>query len=59
MDNRKNDRRSLVMLVTSMLIFGTIGVFRRCIPVSSAFLAFSRGVLGGLCILLFLRLKKK
>ena len=29
MDNRGNDRRSLVMLVSSMLIFGTIGVFRR------------------------------
>ena len=42
-----------------MLIFGTIGVFRRFIPVPSAFLAFSRGLLGGLCILLFLRLKKR
>ena len=59
MDNRGNDRRSLVMLVSSMLIFGTIGVFRRFIPVSSAFLAFSRGLLGGLCILLVLRLKKR
>ena len=59
MNGRANDRRSLVMLVSSMLIFGTIGVFRRFIPVSSAFLAFSRGLLGGLCILLFLRLKKR
>ena len=59
MNGRGNDRRSLVMLVSSMLIFGTIGVFRRFIPVPSAFLAFSRGLLGGLCILLFLRLKKR
>ena len=59
MNGRGNDRRSLVMLVSSMLIFGTIGVFRRFIPVSSAFLAFSRGLLGGLCILLSLRLKKR
>lgn len=59
MENRPNDRRSLLMLVSSMLIFGTIGVFRRYIPVSSAFLAFSRGVLGGLCILLFLRLRRQ
>ena len=59
MNGRGNDRRSLVMLVSSMLIFGTIGVFRRFIPVSSAFLACSRGLLGGLCILLFLRLKKR
>ena len=52
-------RRSAGMFICSMLIFGTIGVFRRYIPVSSAFLAFSRGILGGLCILLFLRLKRK
>lgn len=59
MDRRTNDRRSVLMIVSSMLIFGTIGVFRKYIPVSSAFLAFSRGLLGGLCIFLFLRLKKK
>ena len=59
MDNGKNSRASLLMFISSMLIFGTIGVFRRYIPVSSAFLAFSRGVLGGLCILLFIRLKGK
>ena len=57
MDRKTNDRKSIWMLVSSMLIFGTIGVFRRYIPVSSAFLAFSRGILGGLCILLFIRLK--
>ena len=43
MDNRQNDRRSLLMIIASMLIFGTIGLFRRYIPVSSAFLAFSAG----------------
>ena len=59
MNHEANDRRSLLMFVSSMLIFGTIGVFRRYIPVSSAFLAFSRGVLGGLCIVLFIRLKNK
>ena len=59
MNHEANDRRSLLMFVSSMLIFGTIGVFRRYIPVSSAFLAFSRGVLGGLCIMLFIRLKNK
>ena len=58
MDRNANGRRPLLMFVSSMLIFGTIGVFRRYIPVSSAFLAFSRGVLGGLCIILFIRLKK-
>ena len=57
MDRKTNDRKSIWMLVSSMLVFGTIGVFRKYIPVSSAFLAFSRGILGGLCILLFIRLK--
>ena len=59
MSRKTNDRRSVLMMVSSLLIFGTIGVFRRYIPVSSAFLACSRGILGGLCILLFLRLKKQ
>lgn len=36
-----------------MLVFGTIGVFRRYIPVPSAFLAFSRGMTGGLFLLVF------
>jgi len=40
-----------------MLIFGTIGVFRRYIPLPSAFLAFSRGILGGLFLLLYIRLR--
>ena len=59
MENRSNDRRSVMMIVTSMLIFGTIGVFRKQIPVSSGFLAFSRGIIGGLCILAFIRLTKR
>ena len=59
MEHKANDRRSVLMLVSSMLIFGTIGVFRRYLPVSSGFLAFSRGILGGLCILLFAKLKNK
>lgn len=57
MKETKNSRGPVMMLVTSMLIFGTIGIFRRHIPVSSAFLAFSRGLLGTLFLLLFLRLR--
>lgn len=48
--------RSYLMSITSMLIFGTIGIFRRYIPLSSALLAFSRGILGGLCLLVFMHL---
>ena len=57
MENRPNDRRSVLMIVSSMLIFGTIGIFRRYIPLSSAFLAFARGTFGGLFLLAFVKLK--
>ena len=57
MTNKTDDRGSLGMFVASMLIFGTIGVVRRFIPVSSAFLAFARGILGGLFLLAFVRLR--
>ena len=57
MKSRENDRRSTWMFISSMLIFGTIGIFRRYIPLPSAFLAFSRGILGGLFLLAFLKLK--
>ena len=51
-------RRPLAALSLSMVIFGTVGLLRRYIPVSSAFLAFSRGILGGLLLLAFTRLKR-
>lgn len=47
----KDSRKSRWMFISSMLIFGTIGIFRRYIPLSSGFLAFSRGLLGGLFLL--------
>ena len=47
------------MIISSMLIFGSIGVFRRYIPASSAFLACSRGLLGGLFIFVFLKLIRR
>lgn len=47
------------MFVLSMLIFGTVGIVRRYIPLSSALLAFSRGVLGGAFLLGFMLLRKK
>ncbi len=59
MQRDRNDRKSVLMFVLSMLIFGTIGIFRRYIPVSSAYLAFSRGVLGGLFLLSFMKLKQR
>ena len=49
---------ALLMLASSMLIFGTIGVFRRYIPLSSGLLAFSRGILGALFLGLFLMIRR-
>ena len=49
----KNNSKSYLMLISSMLIFGTIGIFRRYIPLSSGMLAFSRGLMGGACLLAF------
>lgn len=43
---RQDSRRSLAMLVAAMCIWGTIGLFRKSIPLSSGLIAFSRGVIG-------------
>lgn len=59
METRSDDRKSILMIVSSMLIFGTIGVFRRYIPLPSGFLAFTRGALGGLFLLVFMRLRHR
>lgn len=51
--------RACFMGIISMLIFGTIGIFRRFIPISSELLAFSRGVLGALYLLGFIVITKR
>lgn len=58
-NGKANDRRSVITFIASMLIFGTIGVLRRYIPLASALLAFSRGILGGSFLLGFVKLRKK
>ena len=40
------------MLVISMIIYGTIGLFRRMIPLSSGVIAFSRGIIGSVFLIL-------
>ena len=51
--------RAYLMLISAMLVFGTIGIFRRYIPLSSGLIAFSRGVLGGVFLLVFLALRHR
>lgn len=59
MDNKSGDNRTvpLIQFVTSMLIFGTIGIFRRYISLPSGFLIFARGLFGGLSVILYVKLK--
>lgn len=46
-------------ILISMAVFGTIGIFVRFIPLPSAVIAFCRGVLGCLFLLIFMALTKK
>lgn len=58
----KNDFRSpknLSMLIASMVIFSTIGLIRRSIPLPSATLAFLRGLIGMISLVVILALLKK
>lgn len=58
MQSKKN-QTALIQMIVSVLIFGTVGVFRRYIPISSGLLACIRGIGGGLFILVFCLLSKK
>lgn len=54
-----NDKRPLLALIFSMAIFGTIGLFRRYIPLPSGALAMMRGLIGTLFLLAFALLRGK
>lgn len=47
-----------LIFIISMLIFGTVGIFRKFIPLDSAVISFSRGIIGTLFLILFLLIKK-
>lgn len=59
MQKQKNSKKSYIMFTASMVIVGTVGVFRRMIPLSSAFLAFSRGLIGAAVLAVLLIVRKK
>ncbi len=59
MEPQANKKASYIMLISSMLIVGTIGSFRRYIPLSSALLAFFRGVIGGTVLCIFAAVGKR
>lgn len=50
-------RKSRIQLILSMIIFGTIGIFRRWIPVSSSFLALARGLIGAAFLAIWMKIR--
>lgn len=57
MENEK--KISKLMMALAMTIFGTIGLFRRYIPMSSSVIAFSRGIIGTMFLILVVCITKK
>lgn len=52
-DIQHNDPKSAALMALAMAIFGTIGIFRRMIPLSSAWVAFFRGAIGSIFLIIF------
>jgi len=50
----KETQKARLALITSMTVFGTIGIFRRYIPLPSSLLAMLRGAVGAVFLLLVL-----
>ena len=59
MPEKTNDRKSLRMMIASLLIVGTIGAVRRRLPFSSGLLAFVRGALGAASLTLYCMLRRR
>ena len=58
MENSKTPKKYLVEFIISMVAFGTIGIFRRYIPLDSGILAMARGIIGAIFIFIFLAVRK-
>lgn len=54
---KEKKSKSYIMIITSMLTFGTIGIFRRYISLSSGLLAFFRGLLGSTFLIMFVKVR--
>ena len=52
------EKKAQIHFIISMLIFGTVGLFVKFIPLSAGIIASSRGILGGLFIYILLLTKK-
>ncbi len=56
--NSKNTTIAVIMLITSMSIFGTIGLLRSYINLSSSLIALSRAVIGSVFLLVIMLIKR-
>ncbi len=52
------ENNAKVSLILAMVIFGTIGIFRKYIPLPSGIVACARGILGVAFLLVFIKIKK-
>lgn len=57
--NKISEKSALFALIFSMVIFGTIGIFRRHIALSSGVLAMARGFIGAAFLLLIIALRRE
>ncbi|MDD6258414.1 MAG: hypothetical protein PUA69_04075 [Erysipelotrichaceae bacterium] len=55
----KNVQKNIFIFVFSMLVFGTIGLFRRNINFPSSFIACCRGIVGAVFLFLYAILRHK
>ena len=55
----KSEKQAKIALIASLLIFGTIGIFRNYIIYPSSVVALARGVIGTLFIILIMLIKKQ
>ena len=55
----KQENKSKIMIVLAMSIWGTIGIFRRYIPMPSGMIAFTRGLIGTIFLLLVILIGRK
>ena len=55
----KSENKAKLELISSMLIFGTIGIFVRYIPLPSSIIALARAVIGVLFLMLFMIIRGK
>lgn len=54
----KTSKRSLIALILAVVIFGTVGIFRRYTPIPSAVLALLRGAIGAGALAIIAGLRK-